>query len=65
MFFGCVFVPVLVHGFETEEHLENFVRNNPQSENVLAAVVFEHQFTHDDEPLPQQVKYTSPLFIYL
>uniref|UniRef100_A0A3Q0S9J7 ATP binding cassette subfamily A member 3 n=1 Tax=Amphilophus citrinellus TaxID=61819 RepID=A0A3Q0S9J7_AMPCI len=46
-----------VRGFETEEHFENFVRNNPQSRNVLAAVVFEHHFTHDDEPLPQQVSY--------
>lgn len=58
MFFVCVcvFVPVPVHGFETEEQFENFVRNDPQSRNVLAAVVFEHHFTHDDEPLPQQVK---------
>lgn len=58
MFFVCVcvFVPVPVRGFETEEQFENFVRNDPQSRNVLAAVVFEHHFTHDDEPLPQQVK---------
>uniref|UniRef100_A0A668T429 ABC transporter domain-containing protein n=1 Tax=Oreochromis aureus TaxID=47969 RepID=A0A668T429_OREAU len=46
-----------VRGFETEEQFENFVRNDPQSRNVLAAVVFEHHFTHDDEPLPQQVSY--------
>uniref|UniRef100_A0AAX7TTQ3 ABC transporter domain-containing protein n=1 Tax=Astatotilapia calliptera TaxID=8154 RepID=A0AAX7TTQ3_ASTCA len=59
MFFVCVcvFVPVPVRGFETEEQFENFVRNDPQSRNVLAAVVFEHHFTHDDEPLPQQVSY--------
>uniref|UniRef100_A0A3P9B9A1 ATP binding cassette subfamily A member 3 n=1 Tax=Maylandia zebra TaxID=106582 RepID=A0A3P9B9A1_9CICH len=46
-----------MRGFETEEQFENFVRNDPQSRNVLAAVVFEHHFTHDDEPLPQQVSY--------
>uniref|UniRef100_A0AAZ3PIM6 ABC transporter domain-containing protein n=1 Tax=Oncorhynchus tshawytscha TaxID=74940 RepID=A0AAZ3PIM6_ONCTS len=46
-----------VHGFETEEQFEDFVRKDPQSRKVLAAVVFEHSFTHDDEPLPQQVSY--------
>uniref|UniRef100_A0A4W5MXT9 ATP binding cassette subfamily A member 3 n=1 Tax=Hucho hucho TaxID=62062 RepID=A0A4W5MXT9_9TELE len=46
-----------VHGFETEEQFEDFVRKDPLSRKVLAAVVFEHSFTHDDEPLPQQVSY--------
>jgi hypothetical protein len=49
-----LFAPT-VHGFETEEQFEDFVRKDPQSRKVLAAVVFEHSFTHDDEPLPQQV----------
>ena len=45
-----------MRGFETEEHFEEFVRNDPQSGKLLAAVVFEHPFTHDDEPLPLKVK---------
>uniref|UniRef100_A0A671YNB1 ATP binding cassette subfamily A member 3 n=1 Tax=Sparus aurata TaxID=8175 RepID=A0A671YNB1_SPAAU len=46
-----------VRGFESEEHFEDFVRNDPASGKVLAAVVFEHPFTHDDEPLPIKVSY--------
>ncbi|KAJ8398776.1 hypothetical protein AAFF_G00419730, partial [Aldrovandia affinis] len=46
-----------VRGFETEQKFEDFVRNDPQSGKVLAAVVFEHTFTRDDEPLPLQVHY--------
>ncbi|XP_067087403.1 phospholipid-transporting ATPase ABCA3 isoform X2 [Osmerus mordax] len=46
-----------VRGFETEEQFEEFVRNDPLAGKVLAAVVFEHPFTHDDEPLPLQVSY--------
>uniref|UniRef100_A0A672IPT5 ABC transporter domain-containing protein n=1 Tax=Salarias fasciatus TaxID=181472 RepID=A0A672IPT5_SALFA len=46
-----------VRGFETEEQFEKFVRSDPTSRKVLAAVVFEHPFTHDDEPLPLQVSY--------
>lgn len=45
-----------MRGFESEEHFEDFVRNDPASGKVLAAVVFEHPFTHDDEPLPIKVK---------
>uniref|UniRef100_A0A673XDS3 ATP binding cassette subfamily A member 3 n=1 Tax=Salmo trutta TaxID=8032 RepID=A0A673XDS3_SALTR len=53
-------VPVLWSGIDLEvevEQFEDFVRKDPQSRKVLAAVVFEHSFTHDDEPLPQQVSY--------
>uniref|UniRef100_A0A672IQI6 ABC transporter domain-containing protein n=1 Tax=Salarias fasciatus TaxID=181472 RepID=A0A672IQI6_SALFA len=46
-----------MRGFETEEQFEKFVRSDPTSRKVLAAVVFEHPFTHDDEPLPLQVSY--------
>uniref|UniRef100_A0A3Q2PCC7 ATP binding cassette subfamily A member 3 n=2 Tax=Percomorphaceae TaxID=1489872 RepID=A0A3Q2PCC7_FUNHE len=35
---------------------EKHIRTDPQSHQLLAAVVFEHPFTHDDEPLPLQVK---------
>lgn len=51
-----MFVSVLVRGFETEKHFEDYVRNDPQSGKVLAAVVFEQPFTHEDEPLPLKVK---------
>uniref|UniRef100_A0A7N6FB34 ABC transporter domain-containing protein n=1 Tax=Anabas testudineus TaxID=64144 RepID=A0A7N6FB34_ANATE len=46
-----------VSGFETEEQFEEYVRNDPQSRNILAAVVFEHHFSYDDEPLPLKVGY--------
>uniref|UniRef100_A0A672NJY1 ATP-binding cassette sub-family A member 3-like n=1 Tax=Sinocyclocheilus grahami TaxID=75366 RepID=A0A672NJY1_SINGR len=46
-----------LRGFETEEQFEEFVKTDPESGKILAAIVFEHQFTHDDEPLPLQVSY--------
>lgn len=52
----CVYVSFQVRGFETEEQFEDYVRNDPLSGKLLAALVFEHPFTHDDEPLPLKVK---------
>ncbi|XP_061703260.1 phospholipid-transporting ATPase ABCA3 isoform X2 [Syngnathoides biaculeatus] len=46
-----------VHGFETEKHFEDYVRNDPLSGLVLAAVVFEEPCCRNDEPLPLQVSY--------
>ncbi|XP_072549037.1 phospholipid-transporting ATPase ABCA3 isoform X1 [Salminus brasiliensis] len=46
-----------VRGFETEEQFEDFVKTDPESNRILAAMIFEHSFTHDDEPLPLQVSY--------
>ncbi|XP_034394624.1 ATP-binding cassette sub-family A member 3 isoform X2 [Cyclopterus lumpus] len=46
-----------VFRFETEEKFEDYVRNNSSSGSILAAVVFEHPFTHEDEPLPLKVSY--------
>uniref|UniRef100_A0A3Q3IRY8 ABC transporter domain-containing protein n=1 Tax=Monopterus albus TaxID=43700 RepID=A0A3Q3IRY8_MONAL len=46
-----------MRGFETEEQFEDYVRNDPLSGKLLAAVVFEHPFSRDDEPLPQKVSY--------
>lgn len=45
-----------MRGFETEEQFEDFVKTDPESGKILAAVVFEHSFTHDDEPLPLQAR---------
>lgn len=56
MFFVPPLVSVPVRGFETEEQFENYVKNDSTSGNLLAAVVFEHPFTHDDEPLPLKVR---------
>uniref|UniRef100_A0A8C7YEB2 ATP-binding cassette, sub-family A (ABC1), member 3b n=1 Tax=Oryzias sinensis TaxID=183150 RepID=A0A8C7YEB2_9TELE len=46
-----------VRGFETEEQFEEYVKNDPSSGQLLAAVVFDHPFAHDDDPLPLQVSY--------
>ncbi|RXN24177.1 ATP-binding cassette sub-family A member 3 [Labeo rohita] len=51
---GCIST---LRSFETEEQFEEFVKTDPESGKILAAIVFEHQFTHDDEPLPLQVSY--------
>lgn len=50
----CFYPPA--RGFQTEELFEEFVRTSPDSGKVLAAVVFEHPFTYNDEPLPLKVK---------
>uniref|UniRef100_A0A8C2JY49 ATP-binding cassette, sub-family A (ABC1), member 3b n=1 Tax=Cyprinus carpio TaxID=7962 RepID=A0A8C2JY49_CYPCA len=44
-----------LHGFPNNRF--EFVKTDPKSGKILAAIVFEHQFTHDDEPLPLQVSY--------
>lgn len=44
-----------MRGFETEHQFEEFVKTDPESAKILVAVVFEHSFTQDDEPLPLQV----------
>ncbi|MGH0175784.1 UNVERIFIED_CONTAM: hypothetical protein FKN15_071998 [Acipenser sinensis] len=41
--------------FDTEAEFENSIRKDPEFGNILAAVVFEHPFSHRDEPLPLQV----------
>ncbi|KAL3053729.1 hypothetical protein OYC64_006118 [Pagothenia borchgrevinki] len=54
---GSLRFSAAVRGFETEEQFEEYVRSDPKSGMLLAAVVFEHPFTHDDEPLPLKVSY--------
>ncbi|MBN3289285.1 ABCA3 protein, partial [Polypterus senegalus] len=46
-----------VHGFDTEKDFEQYIKNDPDSENILAAVVIDHHFNHSEEPLPLKVKY--------
>lgn len=54
---GVCFFLFSVRGFETEEEFEDFVKTDPHSGKVLAAVVFENTFLHDDEPLPLEVMF--------
>ncbi|XP_015215344.2 phospholipid-transporting ATPase ABCA3 isoform X1 [Lepisosteus oculatus] len=46
-----------VRGFDTEADFEQYVKSDPESGKILAALVFEHAFSHEDEPLPLQVSY--------
>uniref|UniRef100_A0A8C5CAY6 ABC transporter domain-containing protein n=1 Tax=Gadus morhua TaxID=8049 RepID=A0A8C5CAY6_GADMO len=45
------------HSLGPRDLLEDYVKKDPLSGKLLAAVVFEHPFSHDEEPLPQQVRY--------
>nr|XP_014713390.2 phospholipid-transporting ATPase ABCA3-like isoform X2 [Equus asinus] len=45
-----------VRGFSSEEDFENYIRFEEKSVNVLAAIVFDHDFKNNDR-LPLQVKY--------
>ncbi|KAK2507515.1 hypothetical protein MC885_021891 [Smutsia gigantea] len=46
-----------VHGFPSEKDFEDYIKYDNRSNNVLAAVVFEHAFNHSKDPLPLAVKY--------
>ncbi|XP_077475481.1 phospholipid-transporting ATPase ABCA3 [Stigmatopora argus] len=46
-----------VRGFESETQLEDFVRKDPLSGKLLAAVVFQEPCCGPDQPLPLQVSY--------
>ncbi|KAM4697953.1 phospholipid-transporting ATPase ABCA3 [Rhinophrynus dorsalis] len=50
-------IDIQARGFPTEEDFEEFIRHNNQSGNILAALVFEHQFNSSEDPLPLQVRY--------
>ncbi|KAM8824363.1 phospholipid-transporting ATPase ABCA3 isoform 1-T4 [Synchiropus picturatus] len=54
---SSLFIYPPVRGFETEAQFEEYVRTDPQSGQLLAAVVFDNAFSHEDEPLPPQVRY--------
>ncbi|XP_072454006.1 phospholipid-transporting ATPase ABCA3-like isoform X2 [Notamacropus eugenii] len=44
-------------GFSSEQAFEDYIRYHNESSNVLAAIVFDHTFSHKMEPLPLKVKY--------
>nr|XP_036860350.1 ATP-binding cassette sub-family A member 3 isoform X1 [Manis javanica]XP_036860351.1 ATP-binding cassette sub-family A member 3 isoform X1 [Manis javanica]XP_036860355.1 ATP-binding cassette sub-family A member 3 isoform X1 [Manis javanica]XP_036860356.1 ATP-binding cassette sub-family A member 3 isoform X1 [Manis javanica] len=46
-----------VRGFPSEKDFEDYVKYDNRSNNVLAAVVFEHTLNHSKDPLPLAVKY--------
>ncbi|XP_078519131.1 phospholipid-transporting ATPase ABCA3 [Lissotriton helveticus] len=50
-------VRIRARGFPTEKDFDNYIKTDNTSGNVLAAVVFDHKFTHTNEALPLQVKY--------
>ncbi|XP_030067809.1 phospholipid-transporting ATPase ABCA3 [Microcaecilia unicolor] len=53
----AVHVNIRARGFATEKDFDNYIKFNNNSGNVLAALIFDHQFGHSKEPLPLQVKY--------
>ncbi|XP_069503020.1 phospholipid-transporting ATPase ABCA3 [Ambystoma mexicanum] len=50
-------VQLKARGFPTEKDFDNYIKSDNHSDKVLAALVFDHNFSHKDEPLPLQVKY--------
>ncbi|XP_040853431.1 phospholipid-transporting ATPase ABCA3-like isoform X3 [Ochotona curzoniae] len=54
---GALVINMRVRGFPSEKHFEDYIRYDNRSSNVLAAVVFEHKFSHSTDPLPLAVKY--------
>ncbi|KAK2106995.1 hypothetical protein P7K49_016509, partial [Saguinus oedipus] len=46
-----------VLGFSSEEEFEDYIKQKKNSENVLASIVFDHDFKNSNDPLPLKVKY--------
>uniref|UniRef100_A0A8D2E1C0 ABC-2 type transporter transmembrane domain-containing protein n=1 Tax=Sciurus vulgaris TaxID=55149 RepID=A0A8D2E1C0_SCIVU len=46
-----------VQGFPSEKSFENYIRSGNNSNPVLAAIIFDHNFESSDENLPLKVKY--------
>uniref|UniRef100_A0A7N4P372 ABC transporter domain-containing protein n=1 Tax=Sarcophilus harrisii TaxID=9305 RepID=A0A7N4P372_SARHA len=44
-------------GFTSEQAFDDYIRYHNESSNVLAAIVFEHSFSHKMEPLPLKARY--------
>ncbi|XP_032957644.1 ATP-binding cassette sub-family A member 3 [Rhinolophus ferrumequinum] len=50
-------ISIKVQGFSSETEFERYVKYDHRSHKVLAAVVFDCDFTNSNDPLPLQVKY--------
>ncbi|XP_047569280.1 phospholipid-transporting ATPase ABCA3-like [Lutra lutra] len=48
---------IKVRGFASEMELENYLKHDYGSHNVLAAIIFDTDFESSSDPLPLQVKY--------
>ncbi|GAB1292624.1 ATP-binding cassette transporter sub-family A member 15 [Apodemus speciosus] len=46
-----------VIGFPSESDFEDYARSTDNSRNILAAIVFGHNFANSSDPLPKKVKY--------
>ncbi|KAF6122828.1 hypothetical protein HJG60_000031 [Phyllostomus discolor] len=46
-----------VQGFSSERDFEDYVKQENNSERVMVAFVFDHEFKNSDDPLPLKVKY--------
>uniref|UniRef100_E9PWH4 ATP-binding cassette, sub-family A member 15 n=1 Tax=Mus musculus TaxID=10090 RepID=E9PWH4_MOUSE len=46
-----------VIGFPSESDFEDYARSTVNSRNILAAIVFGHNFANSSDPLPKKVKY--------
>ncbi|XP_074179038.1 phospholipid-transporting ATPase ABCA3-like [Rhinolophus sinicus] len=50
-------ISIKVQGFSSETEFDRYVKYDRRSHKVLAAVVFDCDFTNSNDPLPLQVKY--------
>jgi hypothetical protein len=56
--FYRLFSPTLstVIGFPSESDFEDYARSTVNSRNILAAIVFGHNFANSSDPLPKKVR---------
>lgn len=45
-----------VIGFPSESDFEDYARSSVNSRNILAAIVFDHNFANSRDPLPKKVR---------
>ena len=45
-----------VQGFSSERDFEEYVKQENNSEKVLVAIIFDHEFQNSDDPLPLKVR---------
>uniref|UniRef100_A0A8D2E1V0 ABC transporter domain-containing protein n=1 Tax=Sciurus vulgaris TaxID=55149 RepID=A0A8D2E1V0_SCIVU len=55
----------LIHGFTSEKDFEEYIKYDKDSDHVMAAVVFDHDFVHSEDPLPLEVRKYHLRFSYL